>query len=43
MNIQNMIGMLRQGKTGNEILEILDSIMRPETSDKQPTLEFIDF
>lgn len=43
MNIQNMIGMLRQGNTGSEILEILDSITQPETSDKQPTLEFIDF
>jgi len=42
-NIQNMIDMLRQGKTGSEILEILDSMMRPETNDKQPTLETIDF
>lgn len=45
MNKNLFISLLRQGKTGNEILSILDTIveMSMETEQKQPTLELIEF
>ena len=39
-----MLSLLRQGKTGNEILDILESLSGEEQSEQnQPTLEQIDF
>ena len=39
-----MLSMLRQGNTGNEILDILESLSGEEQSEQnQPTLEQIDF
>ena len=38
------LSLLRQGKTGNEILDILESLSGEEQSEQnQPTLEQIDF
>lgn len=39
-----MLSLLRQGNTGNEILNILESLSGEEQSEQnQPTLEQIDF
>lgn len=39
-----MLSLLRQGNTGNEILDILESLSSEEQSEQnQPTLEQIDF
>ena len=39
-----MLSLLRQGNTGNEILDILESLSGEEQSEQnQPTLEQIDF
>jgi hypothetical protein len=50
MTRETILGMLRQGNTGNEILSILDSIgnggaddATHQSSAAQPTSEWIDF
>lgn len=50
MTRETILGMLRQGNTGNEILSILDIIdnggaddATPQSSAAQPTSEWIDF
>jgi hypothetical protein len=48
MSTSVMIAALRQGKNGNEILNILDTITQPEEETNtvefvMPTLEEIDF
>jgi len=50
MTRETILGMLRQGNTGNEILSILDIIgnggaddATPQSSSAQPTSEWIDF
>jgi hypothetical protein len=37
-----LVSMLRKGNTGDEILQILDTIMK-EGEDSEPTLEEIQF
>lgn len=43
MSKEILISMIRKGKTGNEILMILDSLTESDDSDVQPTLEEIAF
>jgi len=38
-----MLSMLAQGNTGNEILQILDTLNEGESETNEPTLEQIDF
>ncbi len=38
-----LISMLRKGQTGDQILQILETIVPEETADSQPTLEEIAF
>jgi hypothetical protein len=44
MSKQLMISMLQQGNNGEQILQILDTIVAPDDSfDAEPTLEEIQF
>ena len=48
MSVELMIGALRRGQTGNEILAILDAIAggdsnTPEDVSPQPTFEIVEF
>jgi hypothetical protein len=44
MSKQLMISMLKQGNNGEQILQILDTIVAPDdSSDAEPTLEEIQF
>jgi len=43
MSKETIIGLLRKGKNGNEILMILDNIIPDSEDDDQPTLNEIQF
>ena len=43
MSTKMMIKLLDRGATGNEILEILDTLTQEESQGNSPTLEEIEF